>query len=202
LHANQQWAWASPAKEHPMATRLPASQRTREELTALIEERLCTASGKDELVKLATRLIVEEALEGKRPMRLDASTTSMVRNPARAIGTAIGCIGSNSRLPSCSITTSMLVVGHVVARLRIASRRVQHQPVQSHKLWPCQPVSEAPAHAREYRRSARKLEALHFWLEARTGRSPHSGTGAVCFVLTRQCGRREPKLGSARTSPM
>jgi hypothetical protein len=33
-------ALASPAKEHPVATRLPASQRTREELTALIEGRL------------------------------------------------------------------------------------------------------------------------------------------------------------------
>src|SRR3974390_2595713 len=48
-----------------MATRLPASQRTREELTALIEGRLSTASAKGELVKLATRLIVEEALEGE-----------------------------------------------------------------------------------------------------------------------------------------
>src|SRR6516165_11751148 len=52
-------------KEHPMATRLPGSRRTREELTALIEGRLSTASAKDELVKLATRLIVEEALEGE-----------------------------------------------------------------------------------------------------------------------------------------
>jgi hypothetical protein len=69
-----------------MATRLPASQHTREELTALIEGRLSTASAKDELVKLATRLIVEEALEGERPMRSDASTTSMARNPARATG--------------------------------------------------------------------------------------------------------------------
>jgi putative transposase len=48
-----------------MATRLPASQRTREELTALIEGRLSTGSAKDKLVKLATRLIVEEALEGE-----------------------------------------------------------------------------------------------------------------------------------------
>jgi hypothetical protein len=48
-----------------MATRLPASQRTREELTALIEGRLSKVSAKDELVKLATRLIVEEALEGE-----------------------------------------------------------------------------------------------------------------------------------------
>src|SRR5215470_16019549 len=48
-----------------MATRLPASQRTREELAALIEGHLSTASAKDELVKLATRLIVEEAFEGE-----------------------------------------------------------------------------------------------------------------------------------------
>jgi transposase-like protein len=48
-----------------MATRSPASQRTREELSALIEGRLRTASAKDELVRLATRLIVEEALEGE-----------------------------------------------------------------------------------------------------------------------------------------
>jgi putative transposase len=48
-----------------MATRIPASQRTREELRSLIEGRLSTGSAKDELVKLATRLIVEEALEGK-----------------------------------------------------------------------------------------------------------------------------------------
>ena len=45
--------------------RLPASQRTREELTALIEGPLSTASAKDELIKLASRLIVEEALEGE-----------------------------------------------------------------------------------------------------------------------------------------
>jgi putative transposase len=48
-----------------MATRLPASQRTREDLRSLIEGRLSTSSAKDELVKLATRLIVEEALEGE-----------------------------------------------------------------------------------------------------------------------------------------
>jgi putative transposase len=48
-----------------MATRLPASQRTREGLTSLIEGRLSTSPAKDELVKLATRLIVEEALEGE-----------------------------------------------------------------------------------------------------------------------------------------
>jgi putative transposase len=47
-----------------MTKRLPASMRTREGLSSLIEGRLSTASAKDELVKLATRLVVEEALEG------------------------------------------------------------------------------------------------------------------------------------------
>lgn len=47
-----------------MAKRLPASMRTREELACMIG-RLSTASAKDELVKRATRLIVEEALEGE-----------------------------------------------------------------------------------------------------------------------------------------
>jgi putative transposase len=48
-----------------MARRLPASMRTREELMSVIEGRLSTASAKDELVKLATRLIIEEGLEGE-----------------------------------------------------------------------------------------------------------------------------------------
>jgi hypothetical protein len=47
-----------------MKTRSPASQRTQD-LSALIEGRLRTASAKDELVKLATRLIVEKMLEGE-----------------------------------------------------------------------------------------------------------------------------------------
>ena len=48
-----------------MAARLPASQSTREELRSLIEGRLATTSAKDELIKLATRLIVEEVLESE-----------------------------------------------------------------------------------------------------------------------------------------
>ena len=41
------------------------SQWAREELAKLIEGRLSTAPAKDELVRLATRLIVDEALEGE-----------------------------------------------------------------------------------------------------------------------------------------
>ena len=48
-----------------MAKRLPASMRTREELSSLIEGRLASPAGRSALVELATRLIVEEALEGE-----------------------------------------------------------------------------------------------------------------------------------------
>jgi hypothetical protein len=64
-HVIQQRAWPARQKEHPMEKRLPASMRTREELRSLIEGRLSPASAKDELVKLATRLIIEEGLEGE-----------------------------------------------------------------------------------------------------------------------------------------
>ena len=46
-----------------MATRLPASERTREELRALIDGRLASSDARSALLRLATRLIVEEALE-------------------------------------------------------------------------------------------------------------------------------------------
>ncbi len=48
-----------------MRTRVPASMRTRESLSALIEGRLSSPDGRSELVKLATRLILEEALEAE-----------------------------------------------------------------------------------------------------------------------------------------
>jgi hypothetical protein len=44
-----------------MAKRMPASVRTREVLSALIEGRLASAAGRSELVELAIRLIAEEA---------------------------------------------------------------------------------------------------------------------------------------------
>jgi putative transposase len=48
-----------------MATRLPASERTREELRALIDGRLASSDARSALLRLATRLIVEEALEAE-----------------------------------------------------------------------------------------------------------------------------------------
>ena len=44
---------------------VPGSMRTRKSLSELIEGRLSCADGRGELVKLATRLIIEEALEAE-----------------------------------------------------------------------------------------------------------------------------------------
>jgi putative transposase len=48
-----------------MATRIPGSARTREELQALIDGRLASSDERSALLRLATRLIVEEALEAE-----------------------------------------------------------------------------------------------------------------------------------------
>jgi putative transposase len=48
-----------------MSRRVPASMSTRQSLSDLIEGRLSTPDGRSELVKLATRLIIEEALEAE-----------------------------------------------------------------------------------------------------------------------------------------
>src|SRR5512144_192978 len=48
-----------------MSKRLPASMRTRQSLSDVIEGRLSSPAGREELVKLATRLIIEETLEAE-----------------------------------------------------------------------------------------------------------------------------------------
>ena len=48
-----------------MLKRVPGSERTREALSDLIEGRLSSDLGRSELVRLATRLIVEEGLEAE-----------------------------------------------------------------------------------------------------------------------------------------
>ena len=48
-----------------MERRIPGSERTREALRDLIEGQLSSDNGKSELVRLATRLIVEEGLEAE-----------------------------------------------------------------------------------------------------------------------------------------
>ena len=48
-----------------MRKRVPGSERTRQALSDLLEGRLRVDDAKSELVKLATRLIIEEGLEAE-----------------------------------------------------------------------------------------------------------------------------------------
>ena len=53
-----------------MSRRIPGSERTREGLRDLIEGHLSSEAGRSELVRLATRLIIEEGLEAEVRDRL------------------------------------------------------------------------------------------------------------------------------------
>jgi hypothetical protein len=45
--------------------RVPSSEKTRQAIRALFEQGLCDGDPKSELMQMAMRLIVEEALEAK-----------------------------------------------------------------------------------------------------------------------------------------
>ena len=54
-----------------MSRRIPAGDRTREALSELIEGCLSSEGGRTELIRLATRLIIEEGLEAEVRDALD-----------------------------------------------------------------------------------------------------------------------------------
>lgn len=74
--------------------RIPASERTREALKALMDGRSEATDARSELVRLAARLIVEEGLEGEAT---DAVGRGYYEHGARcrggAIATATGRVG-------------------------------------------------------------------------------------------------------------
>ena len=71
-----------------MTKRVPASMRTRETLSSLIEGRLSSPDGRSELVKLATRLILEEALEAETRDALGREYYERDAEEGRATATA------------------------------------------------------------------------------------------------------------------
>src|SRR5271156_3696126 len=70
--------------------RLSAPERPREELRALMNGDLGTAAGRGDLVRLALRLIVEEALEGEVSDLSAASATNAARAKRPTTATGIG----------------------------------------------------------------------------------------------------------------
>ena len=65
--------------------RIPASERTREKLRALMAGRSEVGDERSELVRLAARLIIEEALEAKREMRWGAQLLCPRSTPWRRV---------------------------------------------------------------------------------------------------------------------
>jgi hypothetical protein len=55
--------------------RIPASERTRDKLKAVMEGRSEVENGRSELLRLSARLIIEEALEEEASDALGAITT-------------------------------------------------------------------------------------------------------------------------------
>jgi len=70
--------------------RIPASDRTREKLKALMEGRSEVADGRSELVRLAARLIIEEALKARPATPVGRDYYAAAPRPAADIATAIG----------------------------------------------------------------------------------------------------------------
>ena len=71
-----------------MSKRIPASMRTRQSLSDLIEGPPFVAGGRAELMKLATRLIVEETLEAESRDALGRDYYEHGAEPGRATATA------------------------------------------------------------------------------------------------------------------
>jgi putative transposase len=69
--------------------RLSAPERTREELRGLMNGELGTAAGRGDLVRLALRLIVEEALEGEVSDALGGERYDAARTAKPPIATVI-----------------------------------------------------------------------------------------------------------------
>ncbi|MCP4307885.1 MAG: hypothetical protein GY788_24045, partial [bacterium] len=66
-----------------MSKRVPASERTREGLRDLIAGRLSAEDAKSELVRMATRLIIEEGLEAEVRDALDREYYARGGDPER-----------------------------------------------------------------------------------------------------------------------
>jgi hypothetical protein len=73
-----------------MATRLPASQQTREELTALIEGRLSTASAKDELVIAEAQIDLRRVRSARHDLLSSALGNSDYESRATVVGVQAG----------------------------------------------------------------------------------------------------------------
>jgi hypothetical protein len=100
-----------PQRRTTPKARIPASERTREKLKALRDGRSEVEDGRSALVRLAARLIIEEALKGERAMRSDAITTPAAPPPAAGIATAIEGVARARRRAQSNIARRRSPIG-------------------------------------------------------------------------------------------
>jgi hypothetical protein len=72
---------------------MPASEQTREQLKALMEGKAEVADSNSNLVRMAARQIIEEALEGEAEDALGLATMRAVGRRERVTATATGRAG-------------------------------------------------------------------------------------------------------------
>jgi putative transposase len=155
-----------------MRTRVPASMRTRESLSALIEGRLSSPDGRSELVKLATRLILEEALE--------AETRDALGRDYYERGAGEGRGYRN---------------GHRTARLKTAEGEIAFSaPQVAGRDEPFRSAIREHARGRTEALEELAVEMLARGLSVRTSRTPSAPTTAGC------CSRAPPSPSSASSS--
>ena len=124
--------------------RLSAPERTREELRALMNGELGTAAGRGDLVRLALRLIVEEALEGEPPRTAVRRGTAKAENHSQWLRREAGA-QAHVRRPHPSRRTMARPALH---RVRAPTdRRCQKRTRRriSRFNHPAGPVSPAPS---------------------------------------------------------
>ena len=76
-----------------MASRMPASERTSQKLNELLTQGVAEGDARSELIKLAVRKIVEEALEAEIAEALGRGYYESGAAPGAGIATATGGVG-------------------------------------------------------------------------------------------------------------
>jgi transposase-like protein len=127
-----------------MSHKIPASERTREALSDLIEGRLSSEAGRPELVQLATRLIVEEGLEaevrdglGREYCERGGDATRGYRNGVREgrLKTAKGAIAHSAlQVAGGEVPFRSRLRQHLKRRRRVALGKLRYYRINDRLL--------------------------------------------------------------------
>src|SRR5438105_10076574 len=138
--------------------RIPASERTREKLKAMFEGS-SDVGGTSELVRLAARLMIEEALEGEARDALGRDYYARGAAPARATATAIARGDCAARRGRSNTARRRLPTALSRSARRFASSCAGRPPSWRRWRWRCTRAGCRPATSRRYLRWRRQEPA-------------------------------------------